>query len=84
MNKDLIPLYVGLIAAFVTAIGWIITNYLAKQKEDRVRQLEGTKTTLNGKLKNFTARYSTSFIKSSSVIMCSMKFFTQKIQKVIQ
>jgi len=68
MNKDLIPLYVGLIAAFVTAIGWIITNYLAKQKEDRVRQLEGTKNHLERQIEEF---YGPLFNFVHQIVVCN-------------
>lgn len=53
MNKELMPLYVGFLAAGVTAIGWVITNYLTKNKEDRVRQLEATKKHLERQIEEF-------------------------------
>lgn len=53
MNKELIPLYVGFLAAVVTAIGWVITNCLTKNKEDRVRQLEATKKHLERQIEKF-------------------------------
>ena len=68
MNKDLIPLYVGFLAAIVTAIGWVITNYLAKNKEDRVRQLEATKKHLERQIEEF---YGPLFNLVHQIVVCN-------------
>ena len=51
--KELVPIYVALVAAFVTGIGWIITNYLAKKREDRVRRFESIKKHLEQQIEDF-------------------------------
>ncbi len=53
MDKETVTLYVGLLAAFVTAAGWVITNYLAKKKEEDFRRQEAKKRRLERQIEEF-------------------------------
>jgi len=64
----MLPLYVGFLAAFITALGWVITNYLTKKKEDRVRQLEGTKKHLERQIEEF---YGPLFNLVHQIVVCN-------------
>lgn len=66
--KELIPLYVAMLAAIVTVIGWVVTNYLVKEKEDRVRQLEGTKKHLERQIEEF---YGPLFNLVHQIVVCN-------------
>lgn len=66
--KELLPLYLGLLAAAVTALGWFITSYLTKKKEDSVRRLEGTKKHLERQIEEF---YGPLFNLVHQIVVCN-------------
>ena len=65
---ELLPLYLGILTAAVTALGWFITSYLTKKKEDKVRQLEGMKKHLERQIEEF---YGPLFNLVHQIVVCN-------------
>src|ERR1700733_7516482 len=66
--NDEIPLLVALIAAFVTAGGWITTHHLTKRKEDRVRRIENNLKHLERQIEEF---YGPLFCLVNQIFVCN-------------
>ena len=66
--KDLIPLFVALIAGSITAVGWLVTYSLTKRKEDRVRRIENTIKYLERQIQEF---YGPLFNLVHQIVVCN-------------
>jgi hypothetical protein len=66
--KELMPMFIALLAGIVTASGWVVTYYLTKRKEDRVRRIENTIKYLERQIQEF---YGPLFNLVHQIVICN-------------
>src|SRR5215813_8528745 len=63
-----VPFFVALVAAFVTAVGWVFTYYSAKRREDRTRRLEAATRYIQRQVEEF---YGPLFNLVHQIVICN-------------